>query len=163
MKNIDIVFDGPPGPIAGRFVEVENELGASINIGEWVERDDGYWVLRIPDTADALEQATRWISVDEQLPDVGKKWDGKSFVAVFYPYGGGHADAMTTMSLVNLVKYPTASSPKPTHWIPLPVSAGDTLRCTDCGEEITDLRAHCEREDNICLIHDAQTVPDSES
>lgn len=47
-KKIDIVFDGPPGPVAGRFVEVEDENGASISVGEWIERDDGFWVLRIP-------------------------------------------------------------------------------------------------------------------
>ncbi len=47
-KFIDIVFDGPPGPEAGRFVEVENPEGQSIAIGEWIERKDGYWVLRIP-------------------------------------------------------------------------------------------------------------------
>ena len=49
MKTVDIVFDAPPGPTAGRFVEVEDENGASINLGEWIERDDGYWALRIPD------------------------------------------------------------------------------------------------------------------
>ncbi len=42
------MFDGPPGPVAGRFVEVEDDAGASINFGEWVERDDEYWVLRVP-------------------------------------------------------------------------------------------------------------------
>ena len=45
---IDIVFDGPPGPTAGRFVEVEDASGKSINFGDWVERGDGYWALRIP-------------------------------------------------------------------------------------------------------------------
>lgn len=44
---VDIVFDGPPSHIAGRFVEVENEKGASIRFGEWVERPDGFWALRI--------------------------------------------------------------------------------------------------------------------
>lgn len=43
---IDIVFDGPPGPEAGRFVEVENARGQSINFGRWLKREDGYWVLR---------------------------------------------------------------------------------------------------------------------
>jgi len=47
-ETIDIVFDGPPGPEAGRFVEVENMEGESIKVGEWVKREDGYWVLRIP-------------------------------------------------------------------------------------------------------------------
>jgi hypothetical protein len=51
---IDIVFDGPPGHESGRFVEVENDSGASINFGEWVKRDDGYWALRITMHADGL-------------------------------------------------------------------------------------------------------------
>ncbi len=49
MSTVDIVFDGPPGPESGRFVEVEDTVTrASISYGEWVERDDGYWALRIP-------------------------------------------------------------------------------------------------------------------
>lgn len=48
MNTIDIVFDGPPSHDAPRFVEVERD-GKSISIGEWLQRDDGYWVLRIPD------------------------------------------------------------------------------------------------------------------
>lgn len=59
MKTIDIVFDGPPGHTAGRFVEVENENGASIHFGEWVKRDDGYWVLRIPNSAALLKENER--------------------------------------------------------------------------------------------------------
>lgn len=47
MARIDIVLDGPPGPEAGRFVEVEDEKGRSVNFGEWVKRPDGYWALRI--------------------------------------------------------------------------------------------------------------------
>jgi len=49
MSKIDIVFDGPPSHESGRFVETEDENRASISIGDWVERDDGYWVLRIED------------------------------------------------------------------------------------------------------------------
>ena len=48
VTTVDIVFDGPPGHKSGRFVEVENEEGASVSVGEWVERDDGFWVLRMP-------------------------------------------------------------------------------------------------------------------
>jgi len=44
---IDIVFDGPPSHESGRFVEVENPLGQSINAGEWIDRGDGLWALRI--------------------------------------------------------------------------------------------------------------------
>lgn len=46
---IDVVFDGPPAPESGRFVEVEDEHGRSVKIGEWIEptADDPYWRLRI--------------------------------------------------------------------------------------------------------------------
>ena len=44
---INIIFDGPPGPNAGRFIEVETDDGKSINIGEWKRREDGLWSLRI--------------------------------------------------------------------------------------------------------------------
>lgn len=43
---IDIVFDGPPAPESGRFVEVEDDTGASIWVGEWIETPP-YWRLRI--------------------------------------------------------------------------------------------------------------------
>lgn len=55
-KYIDIVFDGPPSQ-PGRFVEVEDPSKSSISVGEWVQRDDGYWVLRlwgIPERGDYL-------------------------------------------------------------------------------------------------------------
>ena len=50
MSYIDIVFDGPPSPPFGRFVEVEDASGASIDFGEWVERPDRYWALRFERT-----------------------------------------------------------------------------------------------------------------
>jgi hypothetical protein len=45
--HVDVVFDGPPGPGSGRFIEVEDATGKRIIFGEWIERDDGRWVLRI--------------------------------------------------------------------------------------------------------------------
>lgn len=45
-RFVDIVFDGPPSHEAGRFVEVEDENGASIKAGEWIESPP-YWRLRI--------------------------------------------------------------------------------------------------------------------
>ena len=41
-----IRFDGPPGPEAGRFVEVERD-GASIRFGEWL-KDGEDWLLVLP-------------------------------------------------------------------------------------------------------------------
>jgi len=46
-REVDIVFDAPPGPESGRFVEVESPPGVGIRLGEWIQRDDGWWVLRI--------------------------------------------------------------------------------------------------------------------
>ncbi|MCC6970453.1 MAG: hypothetical protein IT434_09550 [Phycisphaerales bacterium] len=45
---LDVVFDGPPGHEPGRFVEVEDPDGRSVNAGEWIDRGDGLWALRIP-------------------------------------------------------------------------------------------------------------------
>ena len=53
----DIVFDDPPGPVCGRFIEVEDEHGASIRFGEWVQRDDGLWALRLPANARLISAA----------------------------------------------------------------------------------------------------------
>jgi len=47
-EEIHIVFDGPPSHESGRFVEVEDTQGRSISVGEWHERSDGLWELRIP-------------------------------------------------------------------------------------------------------------------
>lgn len=47
MSAINIIFDGPPSAVAGRFVEVETDDGRSLNAGEWIERPDGLWALRI--------------------------------------------------------------------------------------------------------------------
>jgi hypothetical protein len=46
-KYVDIVFGGPPSHVPPRFVEVEDDQGASIGVGGWLQREDGYWVLRI--------------------------------------------------------------------------------------------------------------------
>lgn len=45
-QYVDIVFDGPPGPVAGRFIKIEDDKLRSVSFGEWVQRADGYWVLR---------------------------------------------------------------------------------------------------------------------
>ena len=60
---IDIVFDGPPGPEPGRFVEVEDANGNSLRFGQWIERKDGTWVLRIK---------------REDFTDDGKDWTAQS-------------------------------------------------------------------------------------
>lgn len=45
--GVYVIFDGPPGPEAGRFVEVEDADGNSIRAGEWADRGDGYWSLHV--------------------------------------------------------------------------------------------------------------------
>lgn len=65
MSKIDIVFDGPPSHESGRFVETEDENRASISIGDWVERDDGYWVLRIERDAEAEAKIKSLESVND--------------------------------------------------------------------------------------------------
>lgn len=45
---VDIVFDAPPSHESGRFVETESPAGVGVMVGEWIDRGDGYWALRIP-------------------------------------------------------------------------------------------------------------------
>ncbi len=47
IEPINIIFDGPPSHESGRFVDVETDDGKSIDVGEWIERRDGLWTLRI--------------------------------------------------------------------------------------------------------------------
>lgn len=54
-QEIRIRFDGPPSHESGRFIEVENEEGASLNFGEWVEDVDGTWLLVFPNPYILLE------------------------------------------------------------------------------------------------------------
>jgi hypothetical protein len=61
MSYIDILFDGPPGPTSGRFVEVEDANRASVDVGNWLQREDGYWVLRVPMLSRDLQSlASQW-------------------------------------------------------------------------------------------------------
>lgn len=55
--QLHIVFDGPPGPESGRFVEVETPFGRSVSAGEWRQRGR-YWVLVLtPDDFPTEEEA----------------------------------------------------------------------------------------------------------
>lgn len=49
-ERVHVIFDGPPGPESGRFVEVEDDRGNSIRAGEWSKRRDGLWVLSLDAT-----------------------------------------------------------------------------------------------------------------
>jgi hypothetical protein len=68
MKPINVIFDGPPSHISGRFVEVETDDGKSISVGEWIEKSDGFWALRITDQSeqDALTMALRLYGEDPE-------------------------------------------------------------------------------------------------
>lgn len=53
--KIQIRFDDAPAHVAGHFVEAEDENGAGISVGEWVEEGD-FWLLKI-DTENVLSQS----------------------------------------------------------------------------------------------------------
>jgi hypothetical protein len=58
--KIAIVFDGPPEHFSGRFVEVENEAGESINAGTWEEMPNGWWRLWIDNSAAVAAARAEW-------------------------------------------------------------------------------------------------------
>ena len=71
--KLHIVFDGPPGPVAGRFVEVENDAGRSLSVGYWVERPDGLWELVIDTSTPGLGMIQTPVTNDTQSGKKGGK------------------------------------------------------------------------------------------
>lgn len=54
--EIHIVFDGPPEPESGRFIEVENEKGEGISVGRWEQRGDTWHlILTVPHVMTHIE------------------------------------------------------------------------------------------------------------
>jgi hypothetical protein len=47
MAALNFVLDGPPGPDMPRLVEVEDDDGRGITVGEWKGLRGDYWTLRI--------------------------------------------------------------------------------------------------------------------
>lgn len=47
-NDLHVIIDGPPSHESGRFIEVEDSKGASVDAGDWRDRGDGTWELIIP-------------------------------------------------------------------------------------------------------------------
>lgn len=71
MNYIDVVFDGPPSHESGRFVEVEDPAGKSISAGEWIDRGNGLWALRIQRT---FEPACRYCAAGVPVEGENDNW-----------------------------------------------------------------------------------------
>lgn len=69
---IDIVCDAAPGPDGCTFIEVENCNGQSIRYGDWVERGDGYWALRLPVRGDSLVPSSIAAISDETAESIAQ-------------------------------------------------------------------------------------------
>lgn len=54
-KKIRIVLDGPPSHKSGRFVEVENEHGEGMSLGEWKQEGE-FWYLEFPNPDQLAER-----------------------------------------------------------------------------------------------------------
>ena len=65
---VDVVFDGPPGPESGRFVEVEDMEGASVRAGVWIDRGDGYWALRLKLADQKIDKPPRSAEPIQEVP-----------------------------------------------------------------------------------------------
>lgn len=74
---IAVVFDGPPSHESGRFVECETPDGRSINVGEWVQRDDWLWELRIPSHTALLAAAREAEELREWQREVAEWFRGE--------------------------------------------------------------------------------------
>lgn len=87
MKQaINIIFDGPPSHESGRFVEVETDDGKSINTGEWIEKRDGLWVLRITSLPEATTQPSD--PADKEPISSSEYWKGHEAYRKAHPGTG---------------------------------------------------------------------------
>ena len=75
---MQIRFDGPPGHVSGRFVEVEDERGRSIRVGRWA-REGTDWLLIIPEDQ-GLREAVKQVLVELDgflsIEQQGLDWEG---------------------------------------------------------------------------------------
>jgi hypothetical protein len=79
--HIDFVVTegGRPGP-QSTFVELEDAAGHSAEVGEWVERREGEWALRIPYAG--LEQIIADLYDSEINASLSWFWDGGIDVSI---------------------------------------------------------------------------------
>lgn len=75
IKEINVIFDGPPGHHSGRFIDIEDENGRSLCIGKWIPDGESglFWKLRFTPldfyTLAELELSARMLrKVDEKNP-----------------------------------------------------------------------------------------------
>ena len=67
--KIQIRFDGPPGLVSGRFIEVEDEKGRGLRLGEW-QQDGSDWLLVIPVSRRLLEALDEIRVIAENEPTI---------------------------------------------------------------------------------------------
>jgi hypothetical protein len=82
-EYIDVLFDRHPATPSGecRFIEVENNKGESIRAGEWVEREDGMWALRIPSMEQRVaEQIADWLEAQDRIGRSDLPWPQNELV-----------------------------------------------------------------------------------
>jgi len=91
---IDVVFDGPPDHHMPRFVELEDSLGHSMRLGEWVERGDGTWSLRIRHAN--LEETLAELYGSEINASISWLWDSGFNIALGDDLNGFRAKTTVT-------------------------------------------------------------------
>jgi len=71
-KTIDafVIFDGPPEHDAGRFIEVEDADGNSIQAGQWLRRENGTWALRLPLAVEETPEPDRTATVEGLIAEL---------------------------------------------------------------------------------------------
>jgi len=105
VEFIDVVFDGPPGPTSS-FVEVEDHRGHAIKVGEWIDRGDGMWALRIPmqppaEVGEVMAAAGALSALTAVIATSGLDWRRSPCLAWVYGVLAGHQrDALEDLQMV---------------------------------------------------------------
>lgn len=106
LEFIDVVFDGPPNAESGRFVEVEDHRGHSMRVGEWLDRGDGMWALRIPmqppaEVGEVMAAAGALSALTAVVATSGMDWRRSPCLAWVYGVLVGHdRDVLEDLQMV---------------------------------------------------------------
>lgn len=87
---LHVLFDGPPGAEAGRFIEVETPDGHSVKAGEWIDKGDGKWALEL----DVLAPEERDMDDFSTSSGVALR-DGRPFIAIHWQGAQGQVSPDT--------------------------------------------------------------------
>ena len=154
MCEIHVVFDGPPGPESGRFVEVEDSEGRSINAGEWRKRDDGLWEIVFVTALAAgpvSAPSPRYDRATVEVTELLRTADGRLSELIARPSEAHDTGIFVQRQIRAAIRSILPAAPQPSDpTMPPGVVPGPTGAASSCGTSGTSEEDSGEGDDPAC-------------